>query len=162
LSSTVRLLIVTVGGVHVALPADRVQGLLRIEAAGSGDAVILRGVTYAGVDLAGRLGLPADDRGRDTRVVLLEDGQRRGAIYAAHVHGLQELEQTQVLPLPGQFYGEERTWYQGLVFFQESVALILNPAWVLDGCPAGQTVETERSHSGTRQWLPSGAVSAEG
>lgn len=133
-----------------------------MDEAGSGDSVILRGVTYAGVDLAGRLGLPADDEGSGTRVVLVEDRQRRGAIRAAHVHGLKELEQAQVLPLPRQFHGEEQTWYRGLVLFQESVALVLNPAWVLDGCAVGQTVATEHPHSGTRQWRPSGAVSAGG
>lgn len=162
MSSTVRFLIVTVGGVHLALPADRVQGLLTMEEAGTGDSVILRGVTYCGVDLASRLGLPADDEGPDTRVVLLEDRQRRGAIRTAHVHGLTEYEPTQVLPLPRHFQGEEQTWYQGLVLFQESVALVLNPGWALDGCLTGQAEKTDHLYSGTRQWLRSGAVSAGG
>lgn len=162
MSPTLRFLIVTVGGVHLALPADRVQGLLTTDEAGSGDSVILRGVTYAGVDLAARLRLPADAEGPNTRVVLIEEGRRRGAIRADCVHGLMELEQAQVIPLPRQFHGEEQTWFRGLVLFQQSVALVLNPAWVLDGCPAGHTVEIEYPHSGTRQWRSPGTVSAGG
>lgn len=149
-----RFLIVTVGGVHFALHADRIQGLLTMEEAGSAGSVTAQNVTYASIDLAGRLQLPADVEGPETRAVLLSDGKANGNLRVAQVHGLKELEQSQVLPLPGQFQGEEQTWYQGMVLFEDSIALILNPAWLLDGCGHGRASGMVNESDATAQLLP--------
>lgn len=135
-----RFLLVTTGGTHFALPADRVQGLLTREEAGSAGPVSLQSVIYPAIDLAGRLDLAPDTEGPDTRTVLLSHGTAKGNIRVAEVHGLKELEQSHVLPLPRHFQGEERTWYGGMLLFEESIALVLNPAWLLQGWGTGQAV----------------------
>lgn len=141
-----RFLIVTVGGTHFALHADRVEGLLTVEEAASAGSLTIQGVTYAGIDLAARLQLPADADGPETRAVLLSNGTSRGNIRVARVHGLKELEQSQVLPLPRHFHGEEQTWYQGMVLFEESVAVVLNSAWLIQGYGAGQVLGIAERH----------------
>ncbi len=137
-----RFLIVTVGGTHLALHADRVQGLLTMEEAGLAEALTVQGLTYARVDLGTPLHLPDDSEGPDTRVVLLSSGSVRGNIRVAQVHGLKEIEQSQVLPLPRHFQNEEQSWYHGILLFEESVALVLNPAWVMEGCGVRQALGT--------------------
>lgn len=153
LAATVRFLIVTVGGTHFALHADRVQGLLTVEEAASAESLTEQGVTYASIDLATRLQLPADADGLETRVVLLSNGNSRGNIRVAQVHGLKELDQSQVLPLPRHFQGEEQTWYQGIALFEESVAMVLNPAWLMQGCGAGQALGIVERHGELTQFL---------
>ncbi|MGQ0694924.1 MAG: hypothetical protein ACT4OL_05030, partial [Nitrospiraceae bacterium] len=49
-----------------------------------------------------------------------------------------EVEQSQILPLPRQFQGEEQHWYRGVILLEEHVALVLNTAWVLEGAGADQ------------------------
>lgn len=134
LAPTVRFLIVTVGGVQVALHADRVQGLLTTaEAALSGSILTAQAQTYAAIDLAGRLGLEPLPDGPETRTVLFARGSQRGYLRVDQVHGLQELEPSQVLPLSRHFQSEEQRWYQGLILFGNGVALILNPVWLVEG-----------------------------
>ena len=133
-----RFLIVTVGGTHLALHADRVQGLLTMEEAGLAEALTVQGLTYARLDLGTPLHFRDDAEGPDTRIVLLSSGSVRGNIRVAQVHGLKEIEQFQVLPLPRHFQGEEQGWYHGILLFEESVALVLNPAWVMEGCAVRQ------------------------
>lgn len=154
LAPTVRFLVVTVGGTHLALHADRVQGLLTVEEAASAESLTIQGVAYAGIDLATRFQLPADTDGPETRVVLLSNGAARGNIRVAQVHGLKELEQSQVLPLPRHFHGEEQMWYQGMVLFEESVAVVLNPAWLMQGCGAGHASGIVERHGEFAQVLP--------
>jgi hypothetical protein len=48
------------------------------------------------------------------------------------VQGLLEIHPSQVLPLPSQFRGPERRWYQGMILLAKSIALVLNSSWVLD------------------------------
>lgn len=155
LAATSRFLIVTVGGTHFALHADRVQGLLTLEEAASAGSLTRQGVTYASTDLAMRLHLPADADGPETRVVLLSHGTSRGNIRVAQVHGLKELDQSQVLSLPRHFQGEEQTWYQGMVLFEESVAVALNPDWLMEGCAAGQALGIVERHGELPEFLSS-------
>lgn len=154
LAPVCRFLIVTVGGLHFALPAERIQGLLTIVEAGSAGSLTVQNVTYASIDLAGRLQLSADVEGQETRAVLLSHGNSRGNIRVAQVHGLRELEQSRVLPLPGHFQGEEQTWYQGMVLFEDGIALILNPAWLLEGCGHGRASGMVNENDAATQLLP--------
>jgi hypothetical protein len=134
----VRVVVVTMGATSLAFDAGAVEGLLTTEVAGRTGVVVVQGVAYRPVDLAGRLGLQAEDDGPDTRVVLLSHGGLCGSARVARVHGLREVEPSRVLPLPRQFHGEERTWYQGLILFEGVVALALNTAWVLEGIGTGR------------------------
>ncbi len=65
------------------------------------------------------------------RVVLYSNGQTNGAVRVEEVIGMIEVERDQCRPLPPHFQREERTWISGTTFFQEHLALILNPEWVL-------------------------------
>jgi hypothetical protein len=156
------VLVVTVGGTHLALHADRVQGLLTVEEAGSAGSLTVQGVTYAGIDLAMRLDLPADIDGPETRAVLLSNGAAKGNIRVAQVHGLQDLEQSQVLPLPRHFQGEEQMWYQGMVLFEESVAMVLNPGWLMQGSGTVQALEMVERRAQSPQFLPTRPMLAGG
>jgi CheW-like protein len=139
---TCRLLIVTVGGVCLALHADDVKGLLTVDEAGPLQTVMVQELAYPHMNVAARLGLAQDVPGPETRVILLGKGLKRANIHAAQVHGLKELEQSQMLPLPRQFHGEERNWYQGLVLSEERAALVLNPAWIMEGTDSNRIPAT--------------------
>jgi chemotaxis protein histidine kinase CheA len=152
----VRFLIVAVGGTHLALHADRVQGLLTLgEAAVSGDTLTVQGLTYNVIDLAARLRLQGGPDSSDTRLVLLARGTQRGFVRVDEVRGLRELEPAQVLPLSRHFQGDEQRWYQGLILFDEGVALILNPAWLMERNQDADAVGTV----GARQALALQSVS---
>ena len=82
-----------------------------------------------------------------TRVVLLADQGIRGSIRVSDVHGTLEIQPSQILPLPAQFSGDERHWYRGMILFENSIAMILNPTWVLEatsGAATGQEGGTPR------------------
>lgn len=117
-----------------------------MEEAGAASTLTVQGFTYCRIDLATRLRLPEDPEGMDTRVILFSKGNARGNIRVAHVHGLKELEQSQILPLPRQFQGEEQKWYQGMALFGESIALVLDPAWVVEGCDQAVGLVEGQSH----------------
>ena len=131
LAPSVRFLIVSAGGTCLALHADRIQGLQTIEEAGSAGTLTVQGVMYPYVDLSARLRRPMDPEGAETRIVLFSKGSARGNIRVSRVHGLKELDPSQILPLPPQFRGDEKRWYQGMILFENTVALVLNAAWVL-------------------------------
>ncbi len=142
---TFRFLIVTAGEVCFALQADYIQGLLTVEEAGPAEALAVQGFHYPSMDLTVRLQLQQDAVGPDTRIVLFAKDQAKARIPVSQVHGLREVEDSQVIPLPRQFRGEERTWYQGVLMFEQGVALVLNPAWLVEGCVQEPADAAQRS-----------------
>lgn len=132
-ASPSRFLIVTLGGRYLALDGESICGLLTLEEAGNVENPIIHGMVYGAINLADRLNVPNDQGGANTRVVLLSEGEMRGSVRVTTVHGILELQQSQVLPLPMQFRGPERRWYQGMILFANSIALMLNTTWVLSG-----------------------------
>jgi CheW-like domain len=134
---TSRFLVVTLDARIMALDANAVRGLLTSAEAGQSDLVTVQGVSFRAVDLAGRLSLSPGVDGRETRTVLLSSEKRHGSIRVDRVLGLIEVDQTRVLPLPRQFQGEEQHWYRGMIVFEDTVAVVLHTAWVLEGLTAG-------------------------
>ncbi len=133
IAPTVRFLIAAIGGTRLAFHADRVQGLLTLsEAQISGDTLSVQTLTYSRIDLAARLSLHPEPDGSETRMILLARGSQRGYVRVDGVHGLRELEPSQVLPLSRHFQSEEQRWYQGLLLAGDGVALILNSAWLME------------------------------
>jgi hypothetical protein len=126
-----RFLIVTLGGRYLALSAESICGLLTPEEAGNGENQTVHGMVYGAINLTDRLSLPNDQGRANTRVVLLSERETRGCIRVTTVHGLLELQQSQILPLPMQFRGPERHWYRGMILFANSITLVLNTTWVL-------------------------------
>jgi chemotaxis signal transduction protein len=127
-----RFLIVTLGERYLALDAESIRGLLTLEEARYMEDPTIQGLVYRAIHLADRLSVSHDQDGANTRVVLLSEREARGSIRVTMVHGQLDLRQSQVLPLPLQFRGEERHWYRGMILFEHSIALVLNTAWLLD------------------------------
>ena len=130
---TERYLIVDMAGQQFALAADVVQGLLTLDESGSTETLTVQGEVYPPLGLAGRLGLAQAGDGLETRMVLVAQSGIRGCIRVDQVHGLVEVEPAQVLPLPGQFRGDERNWYVGLILVGETVAVGLRSGWLIGG-----------------------------
>ena len=147
-SSSARFLIVTIGGRYLALDAGSVEGVLTITELESDEDPAIQGVIDRTVSLVMQLGGSDVSTHPTTRVVLLTDREMRGSIRVNEVHGILEIQQSQILPLPPQFSGVERDWYRGMILFEKSIAMILNPTWVLQmhaGSDAVQERETPRS-----------------
>ena len=131
LLETASFLVVRLGGSYVALPADGVRGVLTQEDAGNEQAVTAAGTVYRPVDLAQRLSVVANLSGLSMRTVLYSTGRSHGAIRVEQVVGLTDVERKDCLPLPPQFRREERTWFGGMMLYQDQLVMILNPSWVL-------------------------------
>ncbi len=139
-SPSVRLLVVDFGNIHLAIPADTVRGILKPEQVPDSDVLCVLGVSYPLIDLARRLGLPRKPSTADIRVILCSEGGRHCAFQVDHVIGLIDVGRLGLLPLPPQFRGEERRWFDGLFVFRETAALVLNCGWILQG---GRWTSTE-------------------
>jgi chemotaxis signal transduction protein len=141
-ASPLQFLIVTLDGRYLALDAESIGGVLTLEEAGHVTNPTLQGMEYRAVDLADRLSVSHDRNGADTCIILLSDHGVRGSIRVTTVEGFLELQPSQILPLPMQFRGPERRWYRGMILFEQSIALILDPTWIL-GEHAGSNVGDE-------------------
>ncbi len=128
---TVSFLIVRFGTRYFALPSDGVRGVLTREEAGNGQTVVRVGKIYHEIDLARLLSTTLDERSVDLRTVLFANGESCGAIRVDEVIGLVDADRDECRPLPPHFQHEERTWIVGMILFQNTLALILNPEWVL-------------------------------
>jgi chemotaxis protein histidine kinase CheA len=126
-----RFLIVTLGGRHLALDAESVGGLLTLDECGNIEDPTIHGMTYRAINLVDWLDIRNDQDGPNAHVVLLSERDARGSVQVTRVEGLLELQQSQVLPLPMQFRGPERHWYDGMILFAQSIALVLNTTWIL-------------------------------
>jgi hypothetical protein len=151
-ASPSRFLIVTLDGRYLALDAESIGGLLTLEEAGHVTHPTLQGMEYRAVDLADRLSMSHDRNEADTRIILLSEHGVRGSIRVTTVEGFLELQPSEILPLPMQFRGPERHWYRGMILFEKSIALILNPTWVLG--------EHARSDAGHKPGAPRSLMDA--
>jgi CheW-like domain len=128
---TASFLIIRLGDSYMALPAEGVRGVLTREEVGKEQAVTSAGTIYQPVDLAQRLSVVAHLSGLEFRAVLYSTGRSDSAISVEQVVGLTDVERKDCLPLPAQFQGDERNWFQGMMLYQDHLVLILNPLWVL-------------------------------
>ena len=128
---TASFLIVRLGPSYLALPAEGVRGVLTQEEAGTEQAVTSAGIIYQPVDLVERLSVVAHLSGVEFRTVLYSTGHSHGAIGVEQVVGLTDVERKDCLPLPTQFQGDERNWFQGMLLHEDALVLILSPLWVL-------------------------------
>jgi hypothetical protein len=136
ITPTCRFVIVTIGGVRFAIQGDYVKGLLTAEEAGFLEDLTVQGVTYPAGDVAAAFQLSKDPQGPESRIILFSKGEGRASIHVAEVHGLKDVDESQVLPLPAHFRSEERTWYRGMVLFEDGVAMVLDPDWLIGVCVA--------------------------
>lgn len=142
-----RFLIVGLDSRQFAISAELVQGLLTLDEIGPVSTLTVQGQDYPLLDLADRLGLTRAGDGSETRIVLLAQAGVHGSIRVDRVHGLAEMDRTQVVALPQQFRGEERNWYMGLILYGDGVAIGLHSTWLLKGAVqenGGWTTELSR------------------
>jgi hypothetical protein len=113
------------GGTHFAFPAEVVRGLASSEAPPSAEeralprADLMRHFPGASAPGSPRRGVLCGNQVAE-HVVLVDD-----------VIGLTEIHKEQIRPLPRHFTGSERLWFAGLFLFQDTVALMVNPEWLL-------------------------------
>lgn len=130
---SIRFLAVGYGQTILAFPADFVRGILTPSETGPQSALTLVGDTYRPSDLRANLGLPAaTGPSPESRTILCSNGTSHRAFHVDRVWGLTEVERGQILPLPPHFRGDERKWLAGLFLYQDGVALIVNPGWLLN------------------------------
>lgn len=131
LVATIQVLMVRCGSTYLGVPADISHGVLEPDNLDSEDARAGLGLKYPFTDLPGRLGLPASAAGPRTRIVLCARGGAQKAIRIDELFGLTDIEQRRIRSLPPHFTGPERTWFSGLFVFQDDIAFLVNPTWLL-------------------------------
>jgi chemotaxis signal transduction protein len=132
--------VVTMGGRLFAIDANSFRGVLTSEEA-AGQVVSADGTIYPPLALTDLLEVSPSEDSVDRRVLLLAHQDRYGSIGVDRVHGQVACQASEIVPLPLHFQGAERDWYQGMIVFQESVAMILNIPWALSGTPLDHNAE---------------------
>ncbi len=127
-----RLLVVTSGPMNVALAAPLIEDILPPEESGAAMVVTDHEVTYRVSDLASRLGQAPDPKAPDSRVVLCGSGDRHRGFRVDRLLGHTDVDPRHIHPLPPHFTGEERAWFKGFFLFRDTIALLVNPDWLLN------------------------------
>lgn len=126
-----RLLVVASGPVNLALSASIVEGILPLEEAGTQDVATVRGITYRVTPIADRWGWAPFPVTPKTQLLLCGNrGQHRGFTVDL-VLGLTEVDLQQIRPMPPHFACEERAWFKGFFLFRDTIALWVDPDWLL-------------------------------
>lgn len=147
-SSSLRFIIVAIGRRYLAFEAGCIKGVLTVEELECGKNPAVRGAVDRTVDLMMQLNLADVPALPNTPVILLADQGIQCSMRVSHIHGRLEIQPSQILPLPAQFSSVERHWYRGMILFDKTIALILNPTWVLGehaGSNAGHEQGADRS-----------------
>jgi hypothetical protein len=126
-----QVLVVACGKTYLAIPGAIVRGVVEF-----GDAVEARIVSLFGeacriTDLAARLGLPPAALTPDMRIILCGEHRARQAWRVDRTLGLEDVDLQRITPLPPHFAGVEQNWFTGLFLFRDTVALLINPGWLL-------------------------------
>lgn len=137
-SYSARVLVVRLHHTYLAILAESVRGVLSEREFDAKQDIVLLGERYPPMSLAARFRLPEPQRTPETRTVLCSRDRWRCASSVDQVIGLTDLRREHILPLPRLFGGEERMWFRGLFLFQEVVALLINPDWLVHEDQAGR------------------------
>ncbi|MBK9306503.1 MAG: chemotaxis protein CheW [Nitrospira sp.] len=140
-ASLLHFIIVTIGRRYLAFEAGSIRELLTVQELECSEKPGIREVVDRTVDLIMQLNLTDVPIRPETPVVILTDQGSHCTIRVSHIHGQLEVQPSQILPLPTQFSSVERQWYRGMILFEQSIALILNPTWVL-----GEHVGSDVTH----------------
>ncbi len=143
-----RFLVVQLQHSILAVWADTVRGVLKPEEMEGRHEVVLLGDTYRPTNLARRLSLPSAATHSDSRFVLCHRGQGRCVVAVDQVLGLTDVRRDDIQPLPALFVGEERVWFRGLFLFQERMAVVLNPDWLVHDLESSTPVLQPASSGG--------------
>ena len=153
--SAVRFLIADCGPCVLAFPAGWVRGILTPEEAGSGQEISWAGASYPLTNLANRLLLSPQLESTGRRMILYGNGTCLRAFVVDHVFELIDMGRAALRSLPVQFRSEERTRLSGYLLYRKSIALIVNPLWLLetharvDAFEPGLTMSTDAQQAGS-------------
>jgi hypothetical protein len=130
LLGTQQVLIAVVGLTRIAFPASVIHAILHPGELKDARIAAARGWTYPVHALTDEFGLSAAVDGPETRVILCGRDDRHRGFKVDGVLGMADVDVRKVRPLPPHFTGMERTWFVGLMFFQETLAMLVNPEWL--------------------------------
>jgi hypothetical protein len=128
---TMQVLVVACGKTFLAIPGAVVRGVVEFGEAVEARIVSLFGETCRVTDLAARLGLPPAVLTPDMRIILCGEHRARQAWRVDRTLGLEDVALQRITPLPPHFAGVEQNWFTGLFLFRDTVALLINPGWLL-------------------------------
>jgi len=126
-----QVLVVTCGKTYLAIPGAVVRGVVESAEAIEARIISLFGESCRVTDLAARLGLPPSPATPDARIILCGEHRAKQAWQVDRAIGLTDVDLQRITPLPPHFAGVEQSWFTGLFLFRETVALLLNPGWLL-------------------------------
>jgi hypothetical protein len=130
-SHTARFLVVRLHCTYLAIWAESVRGVFTERELDAKQEIFLLGERYTPMNLAARFRLPEPRHTSETRTVLCSRDRWRCASSVDQVIGLTDIRREHILPLPRLFNGEERVWFRGLFLFNDVVALLVNPDWLV-------------------------------
>ena len=128
---TLQVLVVACGKTYLAIPGAIVRGVVEFGEAVEARIVSLFGEACRVTDLAARLGLPPAALTPDMRIILCGEHRARQAWRVDRTLGLEDVDMQRITPLPPHFAGVEQSWFTGLFLFRDTVALLVNPGWLL-------------------------------
>lgn len=128
---TMQVLVVACGRTYLAIPGAIVRGVVEFGDAVEARIVSLFGETCRVTDLAARLGLPPAALTPDMRIILCGEHRARQAWRVDRTLGLEDVDLQRISPLPPHFAGVEQNWFTGLFLFRDTLALMINPGWLL-------------------------------
>jgi hypothetical protein len=143
---TMQVLVVACGKTYLAVPGAIVRGVVEFGEAVEARIVSLFGEACRVTDLAARLGLPPAVLTPDMRIILCGEHRARQAWRVDRTLGLEDVNMQRITPLPPHFAGVEQSWFTGLFLFRDTVALLINPGWLLS-----QTMDAFVAQSLTEQ-----------
>ncbi len=129
-----QFLVVQCGAMPVAITSDIVRGIHEPSGEGSRDAsesIVTLGVAYSVASLPQLSAPSAASVTADRRVILISGEGRRRALWVDRVHGLIDVEEARLRPLPVHFSGPERGWITGFFLFEDGLALVADTGWLL-------------------------------
>ena len=142
--ASIRLVVIGCGPCILALPSGLVRGILTRQEAGTSETISFAGGTYTATDLAARLGIPLGPDSFETRIILFGTGACRHAFTVDQVYELIEVGRRSVRPLPTHFRNQERIKLSGYLLYQDTIALLVNPSWLLETQSLGGGTEADR------------------
>jgi CheW-like protein len=128
---TMQVLVVACGKTYLAIPGAIVRGVVEFAEAVEARIVSLFGEACRVTDLAARLGLAPVVLTPDMRIILCGEHRARQAWRVDRTLGLEDVDMQRITPLPPHFAGVEQSWFTGLFLFRDTVALLINPGWLL-------------------------------
>lgn len=128
---TMQVLVVACGKTYLAIPGAIVRGVVEFGEAVEARIVSLFGESCRVTDLAARLGLAPVLLTPDMRIILCGEQRARQAWRVDRTLGLEDVDMQRITSLPPHFAGVEQSWFTGLFLFRDTVALLINPGWLL-------------------------------